>query len=483
MKLPLIPQHHKSKADQSVASNGPIQNIQHKLSQNSLIEFKVGFEAGEFRSKRDVQSLLNTIEDQYVHKLAMDKISCLESIRIGWKLPNHALGPILQQVVPMLLQQPAKVHHLQLMIKSWIPLPTIHRLVSWHTLETLDLRSIRIRHRAVTDPRPADRGPFLLRRHHTTPSSPPPLLGAFISPASKSECSMDEGFISSDDRVLAALPYLSPSIKTLKLVDCDLLVEDMPDLIQILRKKRHIRVLSLRDNRNLYMNGWETQVLPQLPFLRALDLSLCDLDPFDGLRLAAAIRQCSNNKSFLQGLSLAGNYRLSEAIPELVEACGSSGIIELDCSFCDVQNKCQQQIFTTLANIQPCSLRSLKMQSVRITNVAPLVDCIVKNTSLERLILDNPRDAFRLGTQGMYQLLEAVKYNYYLQVLHVDVQYDVSPKVLQEMEQWMTLNKCGRSILVNDSRKYWPRVLANAGKLGDVDLFYWVLRNGVDQFH
>lgn len=479
MKLPLMPQHHKGRQ-----TAGPIQTIQRKLAQNALTEFKIGFEAEEFRSKRDVQSLIDTIRDKYLHKLAMDKISCLESIRIGWKLPRFAIGPILQEVVPMLLQKPAKVQHLQLNINSWVPLPTIERLISWHTLETLDLRSVRIRTRIMSEPRPssADRGKSLCRQipavQASGSSGGSPLTSSINSVTDMSTLA-DEGYISVDDRILVALPYLSPSIKTLKLVDCDLQVEDMPDLMDILRQKRHVQSLSLRHNRRLFMNGWEQQLLVKLPFLKALDLSICDLSPFDGLRLASALNK---NYSKLKSLNVAGNYRLNEAIPDLIHACATSGIVELDCSFCDVQNKCQQQVFQMLATLEPCSLQSLKMQAVRIKNVAPLIQCLETNTSLQRLILDHPREPYELSTHSMHQLLEAVRHNYYLQAFRVDPPYGMDPRVLEEMEYWMTLNKCGRSILVHDSSKHWPHVLANAANLGNVDMFYWILRNGAEQF-
>lgn len=490
MKLPLIPQH-KSKASEEKV--GPLHIIQRKLAQNALTEFKIGFENGEFRSTRDVQSLINTIKDQYLHKLSMDKISCLESIRIGWKLPRFALGPVLQQVVPMLLQQPAQVQHLQLMINSWVPLPTIERLVSWHTLETLDLQSLRIRTRSVSDPRPHEHGHghghaagALLRHHyhHRHRASSPASYS--VSSTAKTD-TPDDGFItrksssSPDESVLAALPHLSPSIKTLKLVDCGLQVQDMDELIRCLRKKRHVQSLSLRHNRRLFMNGWEQELLEKLPFLKVLDLSICDLDPVDGFRLAAAMNRHSQ-QSRLQSLSVAGNYRIHEAIPKLMEACNNVGVMEMDCSFCDVQNKCQQEVFHYLATAEPCSIRSLKMQAVRMKNLAPLIQCLEQNTSLERLILNHPREPYEIASQGMSQILRAVRDNYYLKVFRVDPPWDVSPKVLEEIEYWMALNRCGRSILVHDSTKYWPLVLANTARLNDIDTFYWMLRNGAEQF-
>jgi hypothetical protein len=92
-----------------------------KFASNTLTEFKLGFEEGEFRSKGDVQTLIEVLQDQYLHKLSITKHLCLKSIQIGWRLPRYAVGPILQQVIPTLLQLPAKVEHLQLTLDAWVP--------------------------------------------------------------------------------------------------------------------------------------------------------------------------------------------------------------------------------------------------------------------------------------------------------------------------------------------------------------------------
>jgi len=477
MKIPLPISKHKNNASSAEQSCGRIQGLQRKLAQNALAEFKIGFEGGEFRCKGDVQSLINTIRDQYLHKLSMDKVSCLESISIGWKLPRFALGPVLQQVVPLLLQKPAKVQNLQLMINAWAPLPTIERLVSWHTLETLDLRSLRIRTRAVSDPTPTttERG----RRFDKVSARARKSLSPSSTAKAESTCD-SEGYITSDESVLAVLPYVSQSVKTLKLVDCDLEVRHMPSLTRILRKKRHITSLCLRLNRRLYLNGWHENFFDQLPFLETLDLSICDLSPFDGLRLAAALN--ASTDSGLKRLSVAGNFRLGEAIPEIVEACASMGIIELDCSFCDIHSKPQAKLFDLLARQTPCSIQSLKMQAVRLKEIGPLIRCIQDNTSLRRIIIDHPREPYEVSSEATKRFLEVIRNNYHLEEFRFDPPHNHDEKILEEMKYWMTLNRCGRSILVQETSKQWPEVLANIAELNDIDTFYWILRLGAEQF-
>jgi len=113
----------------------------------------------------------------------------------------------------------------------------------------------------------------------------------------------------------------------------------MPELMQILRNKRNIELLSLRLNRDLCMTGWENVIFEKLFFLTALDLSICDLDSIDGMYLATALKESTTSN--IKSLSVAGNYRLHESLPKLVEACALAGVIEFDCSFCDVQNNHQ----------------------------------------------------------------------------------------------------------------------------------------------
>jgi len=122
------------------------------------------------------------------------------------------------------------------------------------------------------------------------------------------------------------------------------------------------------------------------------------------------------------------------------------------------------------------------MHSTGIKNITPLVNCIENNTSIERLILNHPREPFSLSMESLDRLLVAIKKNYYLKVFKVDRTWDQDPKVIEEMEYWMKLNQCGRSILLYDETKYLPRVLANIASLHDIDTFYCFLRNGAEQF-
>ena len=444
MKLSLPHIHQKQKSHEMDS----MRVLHAKLSQNALTEFKIGFDEDECRAKHEIKALIRAAQHQYLHKLATDKYSCLESIKIGWKLPRFALGPILQQVCPSLLEKPANVQHLQLILDAWIPESTLKQLVSCHSLKTLDLRSTRIRTRCMSDP-----------SHDRL--SPQETVGVV------------------EDNIVRIVPHISTSIETLKLIDCDLLTYHIPELCEMLRKQRHVRHLSLRQNRYLE-GGWKC--LFRLPFLKTLDISICDLNASDGFCIAQAIEK----NHFLSRLSLAGNYRLPMAIPKLVQA-SATHLVELDISFCDVQNKVKKDVFDILATTPNCTIRSLKMQGSRQTNIDALINCIRHNTSLNRLILDHPRDQFPVSSDDLKEVLDALQYNYYLQMIILDT-LPQDQSTLAKMDFWLQLNSCGRSIVLQDCNnhqsfgKSWPQVLGQAAFMGDINILFWLIKHGAELF-
>jgi hypothetical protein len=150
----------------------------------------------------------------------------------------------LQQVIPTLLQLPAKVEHLQLTLDAWVPEATLKRFVSWHTLKVLDLRATRIRTRALSDPR-YDR-----------------------QPTSRYQKILVE------EHIIRIVPFVSASVETLKLVDCDMQTYRIPALCQLIRKRRQLQSLGLHHSR--HVDGGCFEDLLSLPGLESLDLSICD---------------------------------------------------------------------------------------------------------------------------------------------------------------------------------------------------------------
>jgi hypothetical protein len=408
----------------------------------------LGFEADEIRAKKEVQALIRAVREHYPNQLAADRYSCLETIRIGWKLPGFALAPILQQVIPLLMQRPANVKHLELNLSTWAPSSTLIRLVSWTNLDSLTLRSVRIRTRCLSD-----------RRHDRQ--------------------SFDWERI--DTNIALLLLHIPQSLITLNLIDCDIQTSHIPRICEALKKLRNLESFSMRHNRDLD-GGWKE--LFSLNTISSLNFSLCDLDSADGHYIAQGLK---NNRTLKQ-LSLAGNYRMTVAIPELLQVSSTSGLVELDFSFCDIQNHLQCKIFTMLATIEGCTIRSLRMQGVRIKDYDALIKCIENNKSLQRLVLNHPRDRSKpMDSVSVRKIFQAVKSNYFLKVLQIDVKCQ-DRKVLNKMDFWLELNRCGRSILLQEScgnqgnDKLWYSVLNDAAATGDPEILYWILANGAELF-
>jgi len=430
-----------------------LQILQTKLSHNTLTEFELGVEEAHFRSKRDVQAFLKIIREQHLPITSLDKHSCLQSIRIGYRLPRFALWPILQEALPMLFQNATRVHHLQLFLDCWVPEHTMKGLVSLHTLKILDLRATRIRSLHRIDPR------------HCPDSSSNEILLI-------------------EDNILTIVPLISLTVETLKLIDCNFLPKHLKELCAMLRKRKRLpdcrlKHLSLRHNRYLEGN-WEE--LFSLSFLETMDLSICDLSETDGFSIAKVLK---NNRTCKQ-LSLAGNYRMAHSIPKVVQV-ASTTLVELDISFCGVQNEDLQQVFDILATSPNCTIRSLRMQGSRIRDKDPLVRCLRQNKSLMSMILNNPRERFPVESHDLEEILDSVKCNYYLQTFKVDVMASDRAR-LEGIEFWLNLNRCGRCILLqsNSDDKYifksWSMVLQRAATLKDTNIMFWLLKHGAWNF-
>ncbi|KAG7367242.1 hypothetical protein IV203_029913 [Nitzschia inconspicua] len=470
-----------------------LQVIKAKLAQNALVELRLGFDEVEFYSRHDIQSLIHVIKDQFLYRLSLDKHSCLKSIKIGWKLPSFAVGPILQQVIPMLLQEPIRITHIQLAMQNTpIPESCLKRIVSWPPLHSLDIRSIRVMRPLAMSERPAtaytspsSRSSSFSYTHGSTTT------GSFNNRDNSSGQFQEFSPHSwKSENIVSIVPHVSLSVKTLKLVDCGLRNHHVYELCKIIGRKMHgLQELSLRHNRDL---GDGFGHLLSLPCIKKLDLSLCDLDPHDGIRIARAMEKylkCGgettkgNNNHHLQKLTLAGNYRMAETIPDIVRA-ASCRLVELDCSFCDVQSKIQRQVFSILASTPNCTLKSYSMQGTRINGVNELLACINCNTSLRRLVLDHPRDPFPVPLVTMERIAEAMKSNYSLCTLRIDTYR--CEKVWHKMEFWFELNQCGRRILLqsNDEQRTsaWSSILATAVESGDANVIFWLLKHGSSVF-
>ena len=468
-----------SVADAKNGQHANLQAIKNKLEQNTLVDFRLGFEEGEFRSKRDVESLIQVIYEKFHSQIALHKYSCLKSISIGWRLPNFALGPVLQTVIPALLQDPVRVKHLQLVLNDNPPIPEgcLRRIVSWHSLESLDLRSITLRIAKVPSPKTAPpKQPEAKRRKQHF---------AVRAHSAKSK-RVEEPRSWKYGNVVELLPYVSSNITTLKLVCCGIDKRHIQKLCKNIRNRLHgLKRLSLRQN--FMLNGGYDELF-SLRGIRSLDLSLCDLDQYDGQLVGRALQK--NENKDLQQLCLAGNYRLSSSLSEIIRA-GVVQLTHIDCSFCEVNTKTQQQVFDILAEEpSPASItqddcrrsytiESLRMQGIEL-NVDGLVHCIRNNSSLRSLIVNHPREERSIETDGMHKIVEALESNYSLEVLQFDVIQRHHRGIVKDLNFWIKLNRCGRRVLLqtNQDVRSWANIVTEAARSNDHNILFWLLKHG-----
>jgi len=458
----LIGQHENLKA------------IKKKLEQNSLVELRLGFEEGEFRSKRDVQSLVQVIEQKFHHQLSLHKYSCLRSISIGWRLPNFALGPVLQSVIPSLLKGPVRVTHLQLILNDNPPIPEacLRRIISWHSLESIDLRSITLQ--------------FIEAK--SSKAEPIPVTKQ-VNVRRRRKMGSDESKTWVRANVIYILSYISTNIKSLKLMGCGIKKNHIPKLCEFIRKRMHgLESLSLR--RNFTLDG-NYHHLFELRGIKSLDLSLCDLDENDGFYIAHTIEKAEVKD--LEQLNLAGNYRLSSSIPHIVSA-GATMLSHIDCSFCGTTTKTQREVFDILGKAPPlslsplstqqqhekCTIQSFRMQGIMLNDAVGLVKCIRNNSSIRSLILDHPHEIRPVSVEGMQQIVSALEWNYSLEVLKLDLIPSQCPDCLETFEFWLNLNRCGRRALLqtNEGTNSWTNILTQAAKSNDHNVLFWLLKHG-----
>ena len=462
-----------------------LQAIKAKLEQNSLVELRLGFEGGEVRSKRDVQSLIQVIEENFHHQLSLHKYSCLKSISIGWRLPNFALGPVLHSVIPALLQEPVRITHLQLILNANTPVPEecLKRILSWHSLESVDLRSTTLHALTTTSSRvqltppkqqPPARRNLLLKKQQRTNNS------------KLKKVDNEESNNWKQANIIHIIPHISSCIKTLKLIGCGINKGHVPKLCEYIRRRLHgLTELSLRQNFTLE-GGYAD--LFSLRGIRSLDLSLCDLDQNDGYCIGRAIEKYENKD--LKDLNLAGNYRLSASVPDIIRA-GAVKLSHMDCSFCGVNNKIQEEVFDILAkelsesspplhNFKNCTIQSLHMQGIILNDVNGLVKCIRNNSSLRSLIIDHPRETRSISLEGIQKIVAALHSNYSLEVLKFDTIPKQHSKSLKDLDFWLKLNRCGRRALLmkNEIVNSWSTILIQAAKTNDHNVLFWMLKHG-----
>ena len=277
-------------------------------------------------------------------------------------------------------------------------------------------------------------------------------------------------------------------------MNCGITKHHIPKLCESIRRKLYgLKILCLRQNFTL--NGGYHHLFA-LRGIKILDLSLCDLDTNDGSLIVDAMK-ASENKD-LEQISLAGNYRLSTVLPEIVREAATK-LKGMDCSYCCVSSKSQQEIFDIFAKesllqlpsspsastsksfLKNCTIQYFRMRGLMPLDVEGLIRCIRHNTSLRYLVVDNHHEVQCIGFEAMQKIASALEWNYSLEILR----FDVIPRkfmgaVLEKIEFWLQLNRCGRRALLqtNEGSKSWSHIISQGGMTKDPNILFWLLKHG-----
>eukprot|EP00525_Craspedostauros_australis_P006706 CAMPEP_0198135322 /NCGR_PEP_ID=MMETSP1442-20131203/60531_1 /TAXON_ID= /ORGANISM="Craspedostauros australis, Strain CCMP3328" /LENGTH=489 /DNA_ID=CAMNT_0043796487 /DNA_START=843 /DNA_END=2312 /DNA_ORIENTATION=+ len=480
MHIPKISRKLKASAIAENASWHMRQMCQ-QLSQQRLKEIKLGMTDAQL-SKYDLPHLITVVRNQ--------PLDCLESLRVGWRLKPRDHRLVCKELLPLLLKK-ANLKKMQLILDSWLPSSMQWRFLENNSITEIDIRCTRIQRQVQSDPRhntsfrkfqfqitPAHHGHH--HKHHQSSSR---------RHHHHHDNLQDDDAAVCDDNIIQIIPFLPTAADSLRLNDCDIEVEHMGQLIRDLRKRAKVQTpitkLSLRNNRHLdCKSNWIKQIFHKLPELESFDISLCDLDDKDGLVLADAIANLPAD-SRLNSISIAGNFQISDAVPAIARACAESGKIrQLECSFCDVQNKNLCTTLNLLAEApSQCVLRSFVSRGSRIHDEVPLVNCIRNNKSLKSLVLNNPKETSPLPKKAVLAVAEAMEANYNLTQFLIDCELQYR-KFLKPMHYWLKLNRCGRNVVVNDPLARteglpWQTVVVRAATDQDPNVLHWFLRNGL----
>eukprot|EP00538_Stauroneis_constricta_P000682 CAMPEP_0119545852 /NCGR_PEP_ID=MMETSP1352-20130426/483_1 /TAXON_ID=265584 /ORGANISM="Stauroneis constricta, Strain CCMP1120" /LENGTH=528 /DNA_ID=CAMNT_0007590463 /DNA_START=426 /DNA_END=2012 /DNA_ORIENTATION=- len=490
-----------------------IRSLCNQIAAGTLKELTLGME-DEHLGKYDVLHLVSVIRKH--------PLRSLESLRIGWMLKSRDHRLVCKELLPMILRK-ADLKKLQLIMSSWVPESMLWRFLENQSLQEIEIQATRVQRKAQSDPRhnhsvrkyqfslssyrdshshrDGHRDKHEQHSHHSTSNSsastgnPHGALQQHNPHNSNSNAHANHHMLwpeedVPDDNIAQIVPFLSGSVHTLFLKDCDILDDHMEQLISDLhmRARAHTPItnLSLRNNRRLTLtSSWINQIFHSLPELEFLDISLCDLDEDDGQALAAAIAAIPQDSN-LKSVNVAGNYRMAESVPSIIKACVESGkLCQFDSSFCDVQNHNLSRTLNTLAFApSQCVMKSFVSQGSRVHDATSLVNCIRHNTTLRSLVLNHRKETQPLSKQAVIDVSAAMEHNHSLVQLLVDCELQYR-KYQQPMKYYLELNRCGRRVLAcdehtNEDGLPWQCMVLDAATSKDPNVLHWFLRNGLE---
>mmetsp|Transcript_17982 Transcript_17982/g.34282 ORF Transcript_17982/g.34282 Transcript_17982/m.34282 type:complete len:549 (+) Transcript_17982:178-1824(+) len=292
------------------------------------------------------------------------------------------------------------------------------------------------------------------------------------------------------DIVSVVMPHLvrvNSPLKSLKLIDCGLVDDDISYLVNAIQGK-NLTILSLRANRYLTGTG-VMELVSTSAVTDELDLSLCDFNCFDGPAIGAALAQ---RKVPLKRLIMCGNYQLDvHGLVALVQPAVLQKVKALDLSYCELGESRTSRILQQLlaSHATPTMLREIKLQGCAVTsNVSrrALINLMsAPHSRIRRFILNDTVETGKYwSTDGLEEVAAVMPLNYDVEVLDLDFM-NTSPnaKVWGKIKPLLELNRLGRRVVLpsrNVSDAEWIHGIYEASKK-DLDTLYWFVRHSTER--
>ena len=442
------------------------------------------------QNKNDGKGLLTKRNIAALEKALKKTPSRFLSLSIGWKHGGNRKH--LVQLLQLFIRSgslPAMqtLESLEIVLDAWIPEPILLQLLVTQAshLKKLHIQATRMKVRTKNDT-------FVGKNVYQTLHSA-------------------DQYVLREQSVAQLLlaPALSKNLKQLKslsLIDCDILDEDVEVLVQFLwQRPIPVDNLNLRSNR--HMSPESLQSICEAPVVEKIDLSLCDIGNGGALAMERAFAADNrvgwrqNNGKWLKELVMCGNYQLDHI--GFVALCRTilAHVEHWNLSYCDMTEHQTLSILETFIHSLPPMdgpLREVTLQGAKVGNeeaCQAIGQLLRHNRTLVHIRIDDPKYPMSIPSQYLKYIVDGLHHNYVVQDLYVDMFRTKQPERGSKEEEedrlirdgltfYLLLNRSGRSILQSDrqvNKEEWIQVLGKARWTRRLDVLYWLLRNCVVQ--
>ena len=470
-----------------------LDDLVQRLKRNEISELNLGFGHSDFLHGKRYGIILEK---------ALKQNTSVTSVAIGWRHSNRESLIVLLRAIA----SNTSLLHIKLILDDWVPAFVLNDMLrQQQKLVTLELQSVTVlRHdasgqcccspksafhqKAIQQEKTGNQWPTTARHSWEVNK-----FCHFVMSGQRHRC--DHSVIT--HCILQQNFNQLPRLKVLSLVDCDLTDDRVVGLADFLHLRGGLAELSLRGNRKLTGRG--LKIICQAPVMKRLDLSLCDLESRAGKAIAEGI---AARPWPVEELILSGNHRLDNAsLLALTSSSCCQKVVSLDLSHCACKHHRSILILNALSLLsETTTLRRLNMHGTFVGNdvfAHALHDLLSSAAPLRSIHLNDSGDPEPMNAQQLGIVLEGIQNSY--EIEHLAIAKSQSPKAIQiwrKIEFALRLNVAGRRILRCPRQKPidyqgfpvapaddWFQVLEKAGGKGaDLNVLFWIVREGADHF-